>query len=93
MHQLVVHAGLEHRQVLGTQATFQTVGGERAKAVFARLLASDCNLLVLDEPTNHISLALATELEEALLASAGTVLIASHDRWLRRRWRWRWRWI
>jgi len=32
------------------------------------------------------SLALAGELEEALATTPGTVVVASHDRWLRRRW-------
>lgn len=38
------------------------------------------------EPTNHISLTLAAELEEAIGVSAGTIVVASHDRWLRGRW-------
>jgi macrolide transport system ATP-binding/permease protein len=48
------------------------------------------DLLLLDEPTNHISLSLASELEDALGAERGasprTVIVASHDRWPRRRW-------
>ena len=43
-------------------------------------------MLLLDEPTNHLSLRLVDELEEAVGASPATVLVASHDRWLRRRW-------
>jgi macrolide transport system ATP-binding/permease protein len=43
-------------------------------------------VLLLDEPTNHLSLSLAEELEQALEAHAGAVVLASHDRWLRRRW-------
>jgi macrolide transport system ATP-binding/permease protein len=50
------------------------------------LVAQRPDLLLLDEPTNHISLALAEELEESLQRSTGTVVIASHDRWLRGRW-------
>jgi len=49
-------------------------------------VAAAPDLLLLDEPTNHISLALAGELEEALQTTPGTVVVASHDRWLRRRW-------
>ena len=49
-------------------------------------VAAEPDLLLLDEPTNHISLALAGELEEALQSTPGTVVVASHDRWLRRRW-------
>ena len=52
----------------------------------AILIAGEPDLVLLDEPTNHISLALASELEEALKCSIGTVIVASHDRWLRRRW-------
>jgi macrolide transport system ATP-binding/permease protein len=50
------------------------------------LLADPPHLLLLDEPTNHVSLALADELEQALGRSPGAVVLASHDRWLRRRW-------
>lgn len=60
--------------------------GQQRRLALASLVADAPRLQLLDEPTNHISLALATELEEALQASAGTVVIASHDRWLRRRW-------
>jgi macrolide transport system ATP-binding/permease protein len=50
------------------------------------LVARRPDLLLLDEPTNHISLALADELEESLGRFPGTVVVATHDRWLRRRW-------
>ncbi|MBX3093342.1 MAG: ABC-F family ATP-binding cassette domain-containing protein [Cryobacterium sp.] len=60
--------------------------GQRRRFALAVIIASAPDLLLLDEPTNHISLALAGELEEAVGASAGTILVASHDRWLRRRW-------
>jgi ATP-binding cassette, subfamily F, member 3 len=61
-------------------------GGELTRASLARALGGDPDLLLLDEPTNHISLALADELEAAIGASPGTIVVASHDRWLRRRW-------
>ncbi|MDN5731185.1 MAG: hypothetical protein L0K07_12570 [Yaniella sp.] len=38
------------------------------------------------EPTNHLSLVLATELESSIEQYPGAVVIASHDRWLRHRW-------
>jgi macrolide transport system ATP-binding/permease protein len=60
--------------------------GQRRRLALALVLADPPGLLLLDEPTNHLSLALVTELEEALGAAVGTVVIASHDRWLRRRW-------
>ena len=43
-------------------------------------------MLLLDEPTNHVSLVLATQLEAAVPEYPGTVVVASHDRWLRRNW-------
>ncbi len=60
--------------------------GQQRRLALAILVAGRADLLLLDEPTNHISLTLATELEEALGRSLGTVMVASHDRWLRRRW-------
>jgi macrolide transport system ATP-binding/permease protein len=60
--------------------------GQQRRLALAILVARAPDLLLLDEPTNHISLALAEELEESLRRSPATVVLASHDRWLRRRW-------
>ncbi len=60
--------------------------GQRRRVELAVLIARAPQLLLLDEPTNHLSPALADELEEALGSSPGAVVLASHDRWLRRRW-------
>jgi macrolide transport system ATP-binding/permease protein len=60
--------------------------GQQRRAALASLLANPPALLLLDEPTNHLSLDLATRLERAIPQWEGTVVIASHDRWLRRRW-------
>ncbi|MDK8796349.1 ABC-F family ATP-binding cassette domain-containing protein [Corynebacterium sp. MSK044] len=61
--------------------------GQRRRVSLGLILSSPPDLLLLDEPTNHLSLALAEELEEALLDFEGTVVITSHDRWVRRQWR------
>src|SRR5699024_1942488 len=55
--------------------------------MLAAVLLDPPELLILDEPTNHLALVTATRLEAALAGWDGTVLIASHDRWLRNRWR------
>jgi macrolide transport system ATP-binding/permease protein len=60
--------------------------GQRRRLELALLVAAAPQLLLLDEPTNHLSPALAEELEEALGSSPGAVVVASHDRWLRKRW-------
>lgn len=70
----------EHRPV-----TTLSVGQQRRLAL-ATILADPPELLLLDEPTNHLSLALVTGLETAIPDYPGAVVIASHDRWLRREW-------
>jgi len=60
--------------------------GQRRRVALARRLASGPDLLLLDEPTNHVSPALADELQRALSTAPLTVVVASHDRWLRRTW-------
>ena len=60
--------------------------GQQRRLALATVIANPPHLLLLDEPSNHLSLALAVELEEALQSSPGAVVVASHDRWLRRRW-------
>ncbi|KYH46029.1 ABC-F family ATP-binding cassette domain-containing protein [Branchiibius sp. NY16-3462-2] len=70
----------EHRPVGALSA------GQRRRLALAVLIAQSPDLLLLDEPTNHLSLQLAGELEDALGRSPGTVLVATHDRWLTRRW-------
>jgi len=54
--------------------------GERTRASLALLQARGVNLLVLDEPTNHLDLPAIEQLEEALDAYDGTLLLVSHDR-------------
>ncbi|MGW5678915.1 ribosomal protection-like ABC-F family protein [Streptomyces sp. NPDC003860] len=54
--------------------------GQRRRLELARLLVAPADLLVLDEPTNHVALSLVEELEEALGSYAGAVVVVSHDR-------------
>jgi ATPase subunit of ABC transporter with duplicated ATPase domains len=56
--------------------------GERTRASLALLMASGANWLVLDEPTNHLDLPAIEQLETALAAYDGTLLLVTHDRQL-----------
>ncbi|HEY2881017.1 MAG TPA: ABC-F family ATP-binding cassette domain-containing protein [Pirellulales bacterium] len=55
-------------------------GGERARVCLAGLLLGQYNILVLDEPGNHLDVDTVEALAEALVAYKGTVLFTSHDR-------------
>ncbi|MBA3483675.1 MAG: ABC-F family ATP-binding cassette domain-containing protein, partial [Pirellulales bacterium] len=55
-------------------------GGERARLVLAGLLLEQHNVLVLDEPGNHLDVETVEALAEALRRYKGTVLFTSHDR-------------
>lgn len=60
--------------------------GQQRRLALAVLLADPPDVLLLDEPTNHLSLLLVTQLEAAIPHYPGSVVVASHDRWLRRTW-------
>src|SRR5438552_5739902 len=55
-------------------------GGERARLCLAGLMLSDHNVLILDEPANHLDVNTVDALAEALLEYTGTVVFTSHDR-------------
>jgi macrolide transport system ATP-binding/permease protein len=60
--------------------------GQRRRLALALLVGDPPDVLLLDEPTNHLSIDLVEELEDALRSAPGGVVVASHDRWLRRGW-------
>jgi ATPase subunit of ABC transporter with duplicated ATPase domains len=53
--------------------------GERTRALLALFQGRSVNTLVLDEPTNHLDVAAIEQLEAAVAAFSGTVLVVSHD--------------
>lgn len=56
-------------------------GGEATRLVFSRLMVQKPNVLVLDEPSNHLDLESIEALVEALETYQGTLIFVSHDRW------------
>ena len=75
---LLAKFGLGGDAVLRTAATLSP--GERTRASLGLLMASGANWLVLDEPTNHLDLPAIEQLETALEAFDGTLLLVTHDR-------------
>ncbi|MFF3301855.1 ribosomal protection-like ABC-F family protein [Streptomyces sp. NPDC002908] len=59
--------------------------GQQRRLVLARMVTRPADLLVLDEPTNHVALDLVEELEAALARYRGAVVVVSHDRGFRER--------
>ncbi|MEU3606121.1 ABC-F family ATP-binding cassette domain-containing protein [Streptomyces sp. NPDC035033] len=59
--------------------------GQLRRLALARLLARPADLLLLDEPANHLALGLVEELERALEEWPGALVVVSHDRALRHR--------
>ncbi|MGH9274419.1 MAG: ATP-binding cassette domain-containing protein, partial [Acidimicrobiales bacterium] len=68
--------GTDHIDRAGAQLS----PGERTRALLAELMAEGVNCLVLDEPTNHLDLEAIEQLESALAAFDGTLVLVTHDR-------------
>ena len=75
---LLAKFGLKADQV--TSLVGDLSPGERTRSAMALLQARGVNVLVLDEPTNHLDLPAIEQLEEALDAYTGALLLVSHDR-------------
>ncbi|HUZ17009.1 MAG TPA: ATP-binding cassette domain-containing protein [Spirochaetia bacterium] len=54
-------------------------GGERVRCMIAKMMLAGANVLILDDPTNHLDLESITALNNALIEFPGAVLFASHD--------------
>ncbi|MGX6979255.1 ABC-F family ATP-binding cassette domain-containing protein [Vagococcus elongatus] len=54
-------------------------GGEKVRCMLSKLMLSKANVLVLDDPTNHLDLESITALNDGLIVFKGAILFASHD--------------
>ena len=74
-----------HYYLFSGDEVFTPVGalsyGERARLTLARMAATGCNFLLLDEPINHLDIPSRTQFERAMTAFEGTVLAVVHDRY------------
>lgn len=80
----------EARSALGAflfsgESVFKTIdmlsGGERVRLALCKLFKKSPNLLILDEPTNHMDIISKETLEDILLSYSGTLIFVSHDRY------------
>lgn len=74
----LIQSGVAYRDF--DQPVNQLSGGEKARLMFLLIRLVRPNLMILDEPTNHIDLEGREQLEEQLMSSGATLIITSHDR-------------
>lgn len=72
---------------LWTKPIPELSAGNQRRAQIALALATSPALLVIDESTNYLDLETMQALEEAMKAWTGTLVVASHDRWLINHWK------
>jgi ATP-binding cassette subfamily F protein 3 len=73
--------GLAFPPAMHTQPVKSLSGGQKTRLSLARLLATEPDLLVLDEPTNYLDTTTLSWLEDYLRGYPGAVLVVSHDRY------------
>ena len=54
-------------------------GGEKVRIILSKMMLSKANVLVLDDPTNHLDLESITALNDGMIAFKGALLFTSHD--------------
>jgi len=77
-----VLAGLQFGPEIYERPLEKLSGGERNRLMLAKLLLADPDLMLLDEPSNHLDLEATQWLENHLASSDAAMLVVSHDRYL-----------
>ena len=72
--------GLRFRPETWTQPVESLSGGEQNRLMLAKLLLAEPNLLLLDEPSNHLDIEATEWLEDFLVDSSAAIVVVSHDR-------------
>jgi len=73
--------GVGFRRETFDQPAASLSGGEQNRLILARLLLAEGNLMLLDEPSNHLDLEATEWLEDFLLESSAAMILVSHDRY------------
>jgi ATP-binding cassette subfamily F protein 3 len=73
--------GLRFRRESFDQPIASLSGGEQNRLMLAKLLLAEPNVMILDEPSNHLDIDATEWLEEFLLESSAAMLVVSHDRY------------
>jgi ATP-binding cassette subfamily F protein 3 len=73
--------GLRFRRESFDQPVASLSGGEQNRLMLAKLLMAEPNVMILDEPSNHLDIEATEWLEDFLVASSAAMLIVSHDRY------------
>lgn len=69
-----------HNHLATTLASLS--GGERARALLAKIMIEECDILVFDEPTNDLDIATLETLQESFETFPGAIVLITHDRYL-----------
>jgi len=73
--------GLRFRKESYNQPVSSLSGGEQNRLMLAKLLLAEPNLMILDEPSNHLDIDATEWLEQFLVESSAAVVVVSHDRY------------
>ena len=73
--------GLRFRRETFDQPVASLSGGEQNRLMLAKLLLAEPNMMILDEPSNHLDIDATEWLEEFLLESSAAMIVVSHDRY------------